>query len=762
MSIVKTLALMLLVSGTLVVVFAQGDHHDLQLQTSKPVSEALLSSNQYTQPETDEGVVTNPYVTLEDRYDIIADNDVFELYVDPDDLSIRIKDQRSGYLWGSSFFLDYALLDDDDVPLYPDLYDEDDRGFRSQTWRAKANSPVWIGYYAGATDNPQFREESLYESDQSTVTLTLLADGFDASLYFGYSKIRMTLQVRLTPSGLDVKIPNESISDNDDAKLSRVSVYPFMGAVKKTRTPGYIMVPDGIGALIRFDQAERMTSVFEKPFYGYDPANSRETITIPEHVNPEKSLYLNAYGMVHGVDQNGYLAIVKEGAPYASMVVYPAGVTTDFFFTYANFTYRTVYRQPLNQSQTNTIVKLQDEINPFDLDISYVLLTDEDANYVGMASAYRSSLIKDGILDDVFLDTDVSLHLDVIAAENKKALFGRKTIIMTDLGSLWDMIESLSETISHLSVTYRGYGKGGLGGSALNELPFESGLGSKAAIIQLNETYDIYHVVEPTKGYPQTSGYNPYDLAIQRNLQNIGNTDGYGSYYLMHPSESLRRLEEMKADFDDLMINHVALASIGSLLYGTYGDEPIARGETVLSYVRMIDLFDDSAVFDPMGYMLAANRFFDVVLYASQRAAYSDTVPFMSYVLKGLRPMYGRYGNFFANTQNELLRLIDYGIYPSFVVTETSAYGFLDTSSQAIYTSEFSIWKDEIERQYAYVRDALSAVVGERVVQRTVPTSGVVLVTYSNNVTIGINYSDTAYIGLITIPAGGYALGGVS
>jgi hypothetical protein len=757
---VKFLILLTILSGAFLVSAALPTQRDSIHVMSKPVSASVLGSNLYTQPESDLRVATNPYVTIEERYDAIAENDTFVFHVDPEDLSFRLEDKRSGYVWGSSFFIDYAETDDDDNPLYPDLHDPEDRGFRSRTWRAKAISPVWIGYYGGARDNPQFREESLFESDQSSVVYTPRADGFDARLTFGFSRIEMTLSVTLTSQGIDVSIPEDSITDGEDAALSRLSVYPFLGAVKKTRTPGYIFVPDGIGALIRFDKADAFTSIFEKPFGGTDPSSSREQTEIPETINEEKRLYADVYGIVHGTGQNAVMPVINEGGPYASLIIYPAGLTTDFFFAYASFTYRTVYRQPLNRSGTNSIVRLQDEVNPFDLDISYVFLQDDEADYVGMASAYRDHLVTKGVMDDVSTDIDASLHLDVIAAENKPSLFGRRTVIMTDAVELNGMIDALLPSVDHLAVTYRGYAKGGLGGSSLNELPYDKGLGSDEDIRAINDAYDIWHVIEPTRSYPGARGYNPYDLAVQRNLDNILSTDTYGTSYLMHPKQSLERVRELKGSFDALGITHIAFETIGSMSYGTYGDDPMSPHETIMTFQEMTGLFEKSAVFDANARMFSADMFFDFALYSSGRAIYSDTVPFLSIVLRGMKPVYGRYGNFFSNTENELLRLIDYGIHPSFVVTEASAYDLLDTSSQDIHTSEFDVWKDEILRQYGITSAILSEIVHARVTAREVLETGVVLVTYSNGVMVGINYTDLDYEGIIGIPARSAVLGG--
>ena len=101
---------------------------------------------------------------------------------------------------------------------------------------------------------------------------------------------------------------------------------------------------------------------------------------------------------------------------------------------------------------------------------------------------------------------------------------------------------------------------------------------------------------------------------------------------------------------------------------------------------------------------------------------------------------------FFANTQNELLRMVDYGIYPNFYVSNESAQLLLNTDSSNIYTSKFSDWSNEIIRQYHYLNEGLKHVIGAHVVKREVIQPGFVLNTYSNGVKIYVNYSGHSYI----------------
>jgi hypothetical protein len=132
--VVKRLMLVMYVTLFFNYSFQPWFEHDPLLIKHDAVAFSVLNSNRYTQVETDLRKAENPFVTL-DGYVEVASNEQVILYLNENDLSFRVLNKATNYLWGSSFFLDYALLDEDNNPLYPDLYDEGDRGFRSQVWR---------------------------------------------------------------------------------------------------------------------------------------------------------------------------------------------------------------------------------------------------------------------------------------------------------------------------------------------------------------------------------------------------------------------------------------------------------------------------------------------------------------------------------------------------------------------------------------------------------------------------------------------------
>ena len=141
---------------------------------------------------------------------------------------------------------------------------------------------------------------------------------------------------------------------------------------------------------------------------------------------------------------------------------------------------------------------------------------------------------------------------------------------------------------------------------------------------------------------------------------------------------------------------------------------------------------------------------------------YDDLIPLVQIVLHGSMDMFSSDLNFNSLGKEQILSLVDFGVSPSFILTEQSSSMLKDTDSSYLYTTEFDLWKDTIASTYSYVNDALKYVDSEYIVSRTVIDSGIVKVTYSNDVDIYINYTSDEYVGEVTIPALDYYVGGVN
>jgi hypothetical protein len=151
------------------------------------------------------------------------------------------------------------------------------------------------------------------------------------------------------------------------------------------------------------------------------------------------------------------------------------------------------------------------------------------------------------------------------------------------------------------------------------------------------------------------------------------------------------------------------------------------------------------------------DRFLQSPVLTSQYILETDTVPFLQLVLNGAMEVYAPYANFSFYTQNDILRMIDYNTYPSFVLTQEPSHLLSSTNSLNYYSTEYEIYKEIIRNVYGQISDALSKVKGYDWIDRRVLDEGVIVNTYANGVSIYINYTDeTVTFDGVTIEANMY------
>ena len=163
----------------------------------------------------------------------------------------------------------------------------------------------------------------------------------------------------------------------------------------------------------------------------------------------------------------------------------------------------------------------------------------------------------------------------------------------------------------------------------------------------------------------------------------------------------------------------------------------------------------------PYAYLFKyTNAYLDIPLASSKYIFIDEEVPFLTIALKGVIPMYSEYVNFKANKQEYFLNLVETGVYPSFYITYEDSSKLLYTNSSDIYSTKYSVYKDEIitysnelEKVNDLIKDAF-VVLHERL------DNGVTVVRYDNDVTFYINYSEIdATIDGLNIPAMSYKVG---
>lgn len=694
---------------------------------SQAPSRSALKSNRYTQIEPDSfPVVNNPFATIE-GYEYRATYEGYAFYDKASDASFRVVEVATGYVWASSVDYDYFLQPDSP------LADPDDLGL-NLFWQNKLRSPFFLSYY----QNLNLREEHAFEHVRSSLTMTRTTFangvGFEVDVSLFLSKINFSFSVIFNAEGLHIELPFASIEEGGDFKLSTISLYPMLGATKRLRTPGYVVIPDGVGALIRYTDDPDM-GVYTKRFYGSDEGLNAFTSDQP--------LFANMYGLVHGPKSQAMLALITDGAAHGIFNHFGSQVFLDFNFSYVAFNYRTTYLQYLNQAKTSSVNLLQAQATPIDIGLTYQFLKGDEADYVGIANRFADWRFAEE--ESIASLNAVPLHVDVLALESKPGLFAREKVVMTTIDELIEIVKDLrAEVTDALFLNYLGWQRGGYSYTSPRYQEVDSSLNELEAwtryLQSLEETSTTLHFsADPYRAYMHGRGYQTSDI-----IQTIGQEFlAQHDYYHLDASAGQRLVRDLRNVLNEWSVQGLSLATIGHRTSSDFANEGLSKEAMIRAVAETIQ--ENDAIDRPMSYAWKAKYLLDLPMYSSEQARLTDTIPLIPYMIAQDRIGFGRAGNFFSNTTNELLRMVDYGLYPAFFVTEASAYELIDTGSEHIFTSRYQDWQPEIKRQYDFIADALVHVLGQRIIARDVIALGVVAITYENLTRIVVNYSGDVY-----------------
>ena len=178
-----------------------------------------------------------------------------------------------------------------------------------------------------------------------------------------------------------------------------------------------------------------------------------------------------------------------------------------------------------------------------------------------------------------------------------------------------------------------------------------------------------------------------------------------------------------------------------------YGDKnnKLARYEVLNKYSELLG-DNKLPLFTPNSYLLKnTSIYFNMQLYSSRYRFVTDSVPFLEIVLKGYIDYYSPYLNFSSNIDLDVLKCIEYGVNPAFLITEKQSYLLSDTLASNYYATYYESLKSIIISKYNYINGALKNVTGATITNRSILDEGISLVTYSNGVSIIVNYTKDAY-----------------
>jgi len=671
------------------------------------------------------------------NYGMVGETDHFQLWVDPTTLAFHVVDKRSGFVWRSGL----------------DAIEEGDR--LNAAWQAFARSGISIEYL---DERGVDRRVSITNS-ATTLEVTPIEQGVSALLTFTDYGITLNVLIQLEPDGVRVAVPFAGLrEDNPDFRLGRVYLFPFLGAGRGGVVPGYMFLPDGVGSLIRFAETTRAQNMLVNRYYGPD-LGMLGVLPYDPFISTPWPLTLPVYGIAHTAEQSALLSVVERGAAYGELNVHPAGVITNYNFIHHSFIYNQPFFQATNRAGAG-VTTMQAAPNHFDVVVRYRFLTGAAADYVGMAHSYRTYLLERGLLPTTTIhNPNIPIRLEFLGGDHEPLLLWRRFVPMTTVAQLRDILAALA--LPNLEVVYYGWQAGGATSVMPTSPALESSLGTRDELLALAEAvtaagghFALY--ADPQAALWNEPGYNARTeiaLAIT-DVYLLGYTRAVSHYF------SLETLQQRFTTLTQAVAQHaplgLALDSIGWNLYSDFRTQPPLNREqasaTYQALLRAVPL--PLALYRPNAYLLGVARaYYDLPLSDNGYVFTSETVPFLPIVLAGSMPYFGGALNFSSNQREDLLRLAEYGSYPSYFLTQEPTASMINTVSAWIYTSSYAQWGETIRTTYAWLNALLAPVRGQPISDHAQLADGVAATTYANGWQVIVNYTEQPFaLDGITVP----------
>ncbi len=566
-------------------------------------------------------------------------------------------------------------------------------------------------------------EVSVLEVNQVLIA-TVDAKAIDATLEVHFS---------LNERGLEVYIPADKLIESGDIYgLTSISVFPYFGAVRENLAPGYMLIPDQVGGLIRFEKPIEAT--IRALFYGGDQGlndNTRAYLSLP------------VVGMIHDVNQQGFYVSIDEGAELSELEAVFWSSRTRYYRTQLNFQLRPIYKAIINAAGDGRD-QIPDALTNKDYRATYTLLGD-DANYVGIANHYQAYLLNEGELVKQEV-SQMPYLLQFLMGDQTPSFLGTTYLEMTSAQDAEDILNVLlSRGVTPSVISLLGWYRDG----AIDQAPYrlrdihqledlESFIKSQNMDILRHQDYVMSSELSERIGFNRDVALN-YSRLKMTTMQRSLNAQSIDQYFV-YPYRSLTLSNQ-----DDLKSAY--LTSIGRMLNSYYDQGFYDRIDTRVIYDELMSSYDMLMLSQPSLYALKyANYYTHMPIIHSQYYFYTDTVPFVPIVLSGILPVFSSELNFNAIGDVLKLQMLDYGMYPNFIVTEQPTQTMRFTRSNIFFTTHIDVFEDEIVSTYNQFKRIYDEIGFQKVIQRDVLDLGIVLVTYENQTQVLINYTNDTYM----------------
>ncbi len=623
---------------------------------------------------------------------------------------------------------------------------------------------------------------------------------------------KLAIEYYLTEDGLTYRVPANGIRfDSTIYRLDDITILPYLGA-GTTASGGYTFLPDGSGSIVNFEDVSKQALQLSGKIYGQDYAyynltganqeimrlpvfgtvvSKTETETLTERVEVKDengNVVLDANGnpvteivtTENKINKDSaVLSIITEGEAIGTITSKHGGTVNPYNTTYTTYVPRPNDSYALNQfSEVDASMwtVVTDRRYTGNITVKVIMLSESDANYSGMAKAYREYLTGIGTLNKLESDEDkIPLFIESFGAiEVSERILGVPVNVkkpLTTYDDLQTMVTELQEKgIGRVNVKYTSWANDAFKQQPFTKLKLEKATGGKSGLSDFlafakENNAGIYPDVELSYVFNLSmfDGFN-YSKMISRRVDKrvafkLEYDDEYQGFTVWNgdvvsPQFMSEVWDKIEKKYTKLGVGSISVGSLGSDLNSDHNKKrPINRVEAqnyvdiVLSEIK--ESAGEVLVDGGNAYALKyADLIVDAPLESSRYIYASREVPFYSMVVHGSLQFAGSPINAAPDYDAAVLKVIESGAVPFFRVSYQNTNELKsDIMTSKYFSVDYKTWFDDMVETYAEINEVLTDLQNVYIDEHNAITKKTVCVTYENGTEIFVNYDrSTVYI----------------
>lgn len=735
---------------------------DVAASEEEGAEEGADTEDEAAEGEAEDAPVTEEQALAEMKK--YASNANLELYVNEATTQFAVKNLKSGYIWWSTPY----DVDSDPIAM----------GAQIKTMRS-------IFYFdAGDPVNHNSSKTTAYEGSVSkdNFKVSEIENGVKFEFSFLKTSMYVPVYVTLLEDSFEVRIPCDEIEENmmveegdNTYVLLTLSLLSTLGA-GRTDENGYMLVPDGSGAIINFNNGKTSANVYKANVYGRDLAVSIDKL-------PEKTeqIYLPVYGIVKentAGDSNALLAVITEGDAYAQLNANVSGqATTSYNSVWPTFTIRSVddykigTKEPLNVYESGDI-KLDD------IAVRYYVMSQDTITYADLAETYRNYLINEQGLTAKTEANDNDLYLTVLGGTVKaQSVLGfpvNMATVATTYSQALEIVKLLEEQgIDDIDLVYKDVTDGGIVGQISTGIDYSGALGGyndyKALSDYLSSknynlfpSLDIMEYGSSGKGYSFTLNSSKRitkEYATQASYwlsYGFPNYTTRGSWTILSPYYWPDVFQKIIDNFKYEGIDSISLNQATSVLYSDFSRENFDGTDYFVRHDAQQILVDGYKALNDAGISIHAqacnayalpyvSSITDVPLYSSNYDMFDYDVPFYQMVIHGYIPYASKPVNASSNEDELLLLSLLTGSNLHYELMYADPNDFTVSEYDEYFYSAYQGSVENAGKNYKMFNDLVSSLSDKTITGYERLSATNLKTTYSDGTVIEVNTADGSF-----------------